>query len=293
MVDNGWVDEGFGAVADAFARNFAEFPELGAAVTVYVGGRNFVELWDGEASPGRRWSRETVVPVFSVAKGLVSLSVHLLAQEGRLDLDAPIGTYWPEFVASGKEAITSRMVLGHRAGIPVLDRTLSFEEIAAWTPVIEAIEEQKPLWEPGTTYEYHGHVFGFVLGEVVRRITGLRPGAYFRQVIGDPLELQAWIGLPASQLDNLARLIEAEGRPPMPGPEHLLTRIVTMNGALVFPGLDVLHGWNDPALLGMELPGAGGDRIRDRSRRSVLGGCDRPPAHLGHRHRPGPQARAS
>jgi CubicO group peptidase (beta-lactamase class C family) len=256
-MDSGWVDEGFGAVADTFAENFDLFPELGAAVTVYVGGRKVVELWDGEAAPGRQWDRETVVPVFSCAKGLVSLDVHLLAQEGRLDLDAPIGDYWPSFVAAGKEKITSRMVLGHRAGIPVLDKTLSFEEVAAWTPVIAAIEEQKPLWEPGTSYEYHGHVFGFVLGEVVRRITGLRPGAYFRSVVGDPLGLRAWIGLPADELGSLARLTEAEGRPPMPGPEHLLTRIVTMNGALVFPGLDVPHGWNDPALLGMELPGAG------------------------------------
>ena len=256
-MDSGWVDEGFGAVADTFAENFDLFPELGAAVTVYVGGRKVVELWDGEAAPGRRWDHETVVPVFSCAKGLVSMVVHLLAQEGRLKLDAPIGEYWPSFVAAGKEKITARMVLGHRAGIPVLDRTLSFEEIAAWTPVIEAIEAQKPLWEPGTSYEYHGHVFGFVLGEVVRRITGQRPGAYFRSVVGDPLGLRAWIGLPADELGSLARLAEAEGRPPMPGPEHLLTRIVTMNGALVFPGLDVPHGWNDPALLGMELPGAG------------------------------------
>ncbi|WP_406048372.1 serine hydrolase domain-containing protein [Kribbella sp. NBC_00889] len=256
-MNSGWADEGFGAVADVFADNFTAFPELGAAVTVYVGGRAVVELWDGEAAPGRPWDRDTVVPVFSCAKGIVSLCIHLLAQDGRLDLDAPIGRYWPEFVAEGKEKITSRMVLGHRAGIPVLDKTLSFDEIAAWTPVIEAIEEQKPLWEPGTSYEYHGHVFGFVLGEVVRRITGQRPGAYFRQVVGDPLGLRAWIGLPASELPALARLAEAEGRPPMPGPEHLLTRIVTMNGALVFPGLDVPHGWNDPALLGMELPGAG------------------------------------
>jgi CubicO group peptidase (beta-lactamase class C family) len=256
-MNQGWVDEGFGAVADTFAENFDLFPELGAAVTVYAGGRKVVELRDGNAAPGRAWAADTVVPVFSCAKGLVSIVVHLLAQSGRLDLDAPIGTYWPSFVAEGKDAITCRMVLGHRAGIPVLDRTLSFDEIAAWTPVVEAIEEQKPLWEPGTTYEYHGHVFGFVLGEVVRRITGQLPGEYFRSVIGDPFGLRAWIGFPAAELRTLARLEEAEGRPPMPGPEHLLTRIVTMNGALVFPGLDVPHGWNDPALLAMELPGAG------------------------------------
>ncbi|HEY3511766.1 MULTISPECIES: serine hydrolase domain-containing protein [Kribbella] len=253
----GWVDDGFGAVADTFAENFSLFPELGAAVTVYAGGRKVAELWDGEAAPGRAWSAETVVPVFSCAKGLVSIVVHLLAQEGRLDLDAPVGDYWPEFVAEGKEAITSRMILGHRAGIPVLDQSPTFEEIAAWDPVIAAIEAQKPLWAPGTTYEYHGHVFGFVLGEVVRRITGQLPGAYFRAVIGDPLGLRAWIGLPTSELPTLARLAEAESRPAGLDPEHLLMRIVTMNGALEFPGLDVPHGWNDPVLLGMELPGAG------------------------------------
>ncbi|MFC9223895.1 serine hydrolase domain-containing protein [Streptomyces hygroscopicus] len=256
---SGWADEGFGGVADAFTRNFEEFPELGAAVTVFAGGRKVVELWGGVADrgSGRAWQRDTAVPVFSCAKGLVSVCVHLLAQEGRLDLDAPVSRYWPEFGRNGKEAITCRMVLGHRAGVPVLDRVLGFEEIAGWAPVIRAVEEQTPLWEPDTAYEYHGHVFGFLLGEVIRRITGLTPGAYFREAVGDPLGLRAWIGLPAAELDGRARLVEAEGRPGMPDPEHLLTRIVTMNGALVFPGLDEPHGWNDPALLGMELPGAG------------------------------------
>ncbi|WP_314173281.1 serine hydrolase domain-containing protein [Streptomyces winkii] len=256
----GWADEGFGAVADAFSRNVAEAPELGAAVAVFVGGRKVVDLWGGIADErtGRPWRQETAVPVFSCAKGIVSLCAHLLAQEGHLDLDAPVSRYWPEFAQHGKEAVTCRMVLGHRAGLPVLDRSPGFEEIAAWTPVIRAIEEQKPLWEPGTAYEYHGHVFGFLIGEVVRRITGLTPGAYFRRTVGDPLGLRAWIAVPRAETGDLARLVEAEGRPELPPPDSLITRIVTMNGALTFPGLDEPHGWNDPALLGMELPGAGG-----------------------------------
>ncbi|MFF4591706.1 serine hydrolase domain-containing protein [Amycolatopsis sp. NPDC001319] len=256
---HGEADERFGAVADAFARNFAEFPELGAAVTVFVGGRKVVELWGGVAdeATGRAWESDTVVPVFSCAKAIVSLCAHLLAQEGKLDLDAPVSRYWPEFAPEGKADITARMVLGHRAGLPVLDETVPFEQIARWAPVIRAIEEQKPLWEPGTTYAYHGHVFGFLLGELVRRLTGQTPGAYFRSVVGEPLGLRAWLGLPAAEMAARARLAEAEGRPPMPPPEHILTRIVTMNGALAFPGLDEPHGWNDPALLGMELPGAG------------------------------------
>ncbi|MFG1874694.1 serine hydrolase domain-containing protein [Sphaerisporangium sp. NPDC049003] len=259
MRHSGWADERFGAVADAFSRNFAEFAELGAAVTVFAGGRKVVDLWGGVADErgGRPWERDTIVPVFSCAKGVVGICAHLLAQQGRLDLDAPVSRYWPGFARAGKEAITTRMVLGHRAGLPVLDRTLSFEEITEWTPVIDAIEEQEPLWEPGAAYEYHAHVFGFLVGEVIRRITGLTPGAYFREAIGDERGLSTWIGLPRSEFGRLARLAEAEGRPPMPGPETLPMRMVTMNGAFVFPGLDEPHGWNDPALLGAEVPGAG------------------------------------
>ncbi|MFI6512543.1 serine hydrolase domain-containing protein [Streptosporangium sp. NPDC050855] len=259
MEHDGGADERFGAVADAFRRNFDDRGELGAAVTVFVGGRKAVDLWGGVADErdGRPWERDTVVPVFSCAKGVVAVCVHLLAQRGLLDLDAPVSRYWPEFARGGKEAITSRMVLGHRAGLPVLDRALSFEEIVGWTPVIRAIEEQEPLWEPGGAHEYHGHVFGFLLGEVIRRITGLTPGAYFREAVGDELGLRTWIGLPRDEAGSLARLVEAEGRPAMPGPETLIMRTVTMNGALVFPGLDEPHGWNDPAMLGAEFPGAG------------------------------------
>lgn len=259
MEHSGWADERFGAVADVFAANFAEFDELGAAVTVFVDGREVVNLWGGVADQhtGRAWQQDTVVPVFSCAKGIVSVCAHLLAQQGRLDLDAPVATYWPEFARGGKESITPRMVLGHRAGLPVLDASPAFAEITAWTPVVRAIEEQEPLWAPGETYEYHAHVFGFLLGEVIRRITGLTPGAHFREAVADKLGLRTWIGLPERERGSLARLVEASGRPPMPGPESMLTRMVTMNGAFVFPGVDVPHGWNDPALLGAEIPGAG------------------------------------
>ncbi|TGA98240.1 serine hydrolase domain-containing protein [Streptomyces sp. MZ04] len=259
MEHGGWADERFGAVADAFTRNFDESGELGASVAVFVDGRKVVDLWGGVADErtGRPWDEDTVVPVFSCAKGLVSVCVHLLAQEGQLDLDAPVAVRWPEFARGGKEAVTPRMMLAHRAGLPALDRSLSFDEITAWTPVVHAIEEQKPLWEPGGAHEYHGHTFGFVLGELIRRVTGRTPGAYFREAVGDRLGLRTWIGLPEDEVPHLARLTEAEGRPGNPGPESLVMRIVTMNGAFAFPGLDEPHGWNDPALLRAEIPGAG------------------------------------
>ncbi|MFJ5676806.1 serine hydrolase domain-containing protein [Streptomyces sp. NPDC093097] len=253
------MDEGFGAVAEEFARNFTERGELGAAVTVYVGGRKVVDLWGGtaDARTGRPWEAGTAVPVMSCAKGMLGVSAHLLAQQGVLDLDAPIAAYWPEFGRHGKERITTRMMLTHTAGLPLAERALTFEQIMAWTPMIEALAEQPPLWEPGTAYEYHAHALGFVLGEVIRRLTGSRPGAYFRTAIGDPLGLRAWIGVPEEEIPALARLVEAEGRPALPPADSLIMRALTLHGAVPFPGLDDPHGYNAPAVLTREFPGAG------------------------------------
>ncbi|MFG2527670.1 serine hydrolase domain-containing protein [Streptomyces sp. NPDC048516] len=259
MTYRGWADEGYGAFADEFARNFAERGELGAAAAVFVGGRKVVDLWGGIADDrtGREWQEDTVLPVMSIAKAVVSILAHLLAQDGQLDLDAPVAAYWPEFARHGKEGITTRMVLAHTAGIPLAERQLTFEELTAWTPVIRALEEQKPLWEPGTAFEYHAHAFGFIVGEVIRRLTGRTPGGFFRAVIGDPLGLRTWIGMPREEVPGMARLVEADGRPPLPSADLLPMRALTMNGVLSFPGLDDPHGYNSPALLTAEFPGAG------------------------------------
>ncbi|MFF4601497.1 serine hydrolase domain-containing protein [Streptomyces sp. NPDC001339] len=259
MSHHGWADEGYGPVADEFARNFTERGELGAAVAVYVGGRRVVDLWGGVADDrtGRAWEEETTLPVMSCAKAVISVCAHLLVQQGRLDLDAPIADYWPEFARHGKERITSRQVLAHTSGIPLAEKRLTFDEVTSWTPVIRALEEQRPLWEPGTAYEYHAHAFGFLIGEVIRRLTGLTPGAYFRKAIADDLGLRTWIGLPEEEVPGMARLVEGAGRPALPDADALIMRALTMNGVLPFPGLDDPHGYNSPALLTAELPGAG------------------------------------
>jgi CubicO group peptidase (beta-lactamase class C family) len=208
----GHVEEGWGKVADAFRSNFEGNPgELGAACCVYVGGRPVVDLWGGlvDRKSNRPWNEDTIALVASTTKGATAICAHLLAQRGDLDLDAPVARYWPEFGANGKEQIPVRWVLSHQAGLPVVDTPLTFEEACAWDPVVRALEAQKPLWEPGTEHLYHAHTFGFLVGEVVRRITGTSLGTFFAEEVAAPLGLSAWIGLPAELEDRVTRITYA------------------------------------------------------------------------------------
>ncbi|MFC5721258.1 serine hydrolase domain-containing protein [Streptomyces gamaensis] len=255
MRTDGWAEDGFGKVADAFAGVLAGQGDGGAAVAVFLGGRPVVDLWGGVAdvTTGRAWERETATVVWSCAKGLVSLLVHRLAQEGRIDLDAPVAAYWPEFAQGGKETVTVRTVLAHRAGLPLVDAGLSFEDVLAWEPVVTALAAQEPLWEPGREYAYHGQTFGWLAGELIRRVTGLTPGGYFRELLGDPLGLETWIGLPPGETGRLARLIGPAEPSRLP---ELFSRMLTVDGAIDFPGIDSPRGYNSPALLAAELPGS-------------------------------------
>jgi CubicO group peptidase (beta-lactamase class C family) len=208
----GHVEDGWGTVADAFRANFAGHPgEVGAAVSVYEGGRPVVDLWGGLADreANRTWREGTIVEVASTTKGATAICAHLLAQRGELDLDAPVVKYWPEFGAAGKDHIPVRWLLSHQAGLPVIDTPLTFADAVAWHPVIRALEAQKPLWKPGTEHLYHAHTFGFLVGEVVRRITGKSLGAFFADEVVAPLGLSAWIGLPKAQHQRVARVTYA------------------------------------------------------------------------------------
>ncbi len=205
----GHVEEGWGKVADAFRANFEGSPgEVGAACCVYVGGRPVVDLWGGLADSGANqpWNENTIARVASTTKGATAICAHLLAQRGELDLDAPVVKYWPEFGANGKDQIPVRWLLSHQAGLPVVDGPLTFEEACAWDPVIRALEAQKPLWEPGTEHIYHSMTFGFLVGEVVRRISGKSLGTFFADEVAGPLGLNTWIGLPEEQESKVARI---------------------------------------------------------------------------------------
>jgi len=213
---HGDVSEGFGPVGDAFVENFEERGDLGAAVCVYVEGEKVVDLWGGIAdrTTGGAWTSETSAIVFSCTKALVALCIGRLVEQDRLDLDDTVAKYWPEFAQNGKETITIRCALSHRAGLMALDHPLTRAEVLSWTPVIEAIEAQEPLWDPCTAFAYHPLTYGHIGGEVIRRVTGLMPRDYFAREIAAPLGVSTSIGLPKDEQDVVARI-----EPPLPDTE--------------------------------------------------------------------------
>ncbi|MFD6567871.1 serine hydrolase domain-containing protein [Micromonospora profundi] len=256
---HGDADDGYGRVADVFRDNFTSRGEVGAAVALYVRGRKVVDLYGGLADTltGRPWAAGTPVVVFSCTKGILAICAYLLAQQGRLDLDAPVTRYWPEFGQHGKEHVPVRWLLTHQVGLPALDRPLTLDEILAWDPVVKAIEAQTPLWQPGTAHSYHAMTYGWLVGEVIHRVTGQLPGAFFRDALAEPLALRTWLGLPASEQDtvawNLAPPPEAD-----PFVDPVAERGITMGGAFAFPAdADGLVSFNDPAIQAAGIPGAG------------------------------------
>ena len=263
MID-GDAEPGFGPVADAFAANFADGAELGAAVSVYVDGRNVVNLWGGvaDATNGRPWREDTSALAFSCTKGLVAICAHQLAQAGQLDLDAPVSRYWPEFGRNGKHTITTRCLLSHRAGLLAIDGPLSRAEFLGWTAVIEALEAQAPLWEPGTAFAYHPITWGHLAGEVIRRVTGLMPGDYFAREIAIPLGVGTRIGLSEDDQEAVARLepLPAADREALvaahreSGHAELLDRSVSL-GAIPSLFSDEFC-FNDPDIRAAQLPAA-------------------------------------
>lgn len=266
---HGFADEGYGNVVDAFVANYLERRDLGSGCAVYVDARLVVDLWGGIADrrTGRPWDDNTAAVIFSVSKGIVAICAHLLVQRDQLELDAPVARYWPAFGTGGKEAITVRQAMSHRAGLPCLDVDLTKEDVIAWEPVIRALEEQRPLFQPNAGHFYHAMTYGWLVGEVIRRITGLSPGAYFRRTIGDPLELRAWIGLPRSARPGVAWM-EA----PLPDEDseaareaarvsannRCVARSVSLGGAFAFPANGDFVTFNDPAIQTAEIPGANG-----------------------------------
>ncbi|MGW0497692.1 serine hydrolase domain-containing protein [Streptomyces sp. NPDC003007] len=206
---HGHCDARFTAVRRAFEDNFRERGERGAAVAVTVGGATVVDLWGGwaDAARSRPWERDTLVNVWSTTKGPVALCAHLLVDRGLLDLDAPVAVYWPEFAAAGKEKVLVRHLLSHRAGLAGLREPHSLEQLCDWELTTQRLAATEPWWEPGTRSGYHALTYGHLVGEVVRRVSGLRPGAFLAREVTGPLDVDFHIGLPVRDSGRVAELI--------------------------------------------------------------------------------------
>lgn len=261
----GWVAPGFEPVRDAFAANFADGSEVGAAFAVYRHGEPVVDLWGGvaDAATGRPWDERTIVLVFSTTKGATAACAHLLAERGLLDLEAPVARYWPEFAAAGKEAVTVAHLLAHQAGLAWVDEPMALAEALAWEPVAAALARQAPHWEPGTQHGYHALTFGWLVGEVIRRVDGRGVGAFFHDEIAQPLGLDFWIGLPEEQEPRVAPLIA----PDAAGDEELRAAMAALAGpgselgrALSAPGRAFadIGVFNTRAVRAAEVPAANG-----------------------------------
>lgn len=213
----GTCDPRFETVRQEFERNFSAREEVGASVCVSLEGRMVVDLWGGVADPSddRPWTEDTVGVVWSCTKGATALCAHILADRGEVDLDAPVAKYWPEFAQNGKDAIPVRMLLNHQAGLAALHEPLPRGAFYDWELMTSLLARETPWWEPGTRNGYHAFTFGWLVGEVVRRVSGRSLGVFFRDEVAGPLGIDFWIGLPEEVEGRVAPIIPAA--PPGPG----------------------------------------------------------------------------
>ncbi|HZR80819.1 MAG TPA: serine hydrolase domain-containing protein [Candidatus Binatia bacterium] len=262
---HGRCDPRFERVRAAFVESFERHGEVGAACAVYCDGRSVVDLWGGLAdrATGRPWAADTAAVVFSSTKGVTAIVAGMLVDGRVLDFDAPVARVWPEFAAAGKERITLRTVLSHRAGLPAVEGDFTLERALAWHPVVEALARQAPLWDPGTSHGYHARTYGWLAGEVVRRATGRTVGRFLADDIARPLGLELWVGLPEAEEGRLARIVPPSP-PADPAARELMERFMgpdTLTGKVMTGPSGLFHYdemWNTRPLHAAELPSSNG-----------------------------------
>jgi CubicO group peptidase (beta-lactamase class C family) len=254
LVD-GFTEDRFAPVRAAFTANLESGQDVGASFAATVEGETVVDIWGGyaDAARTRPWERDTLVNVYSTTKTMTALTALLLADRGELDFDAPVARYWPQFAQAGKAAVKVSHLMSHSAGLSGWKEPIAAEDLYDWEKVTGLLAAQAPYWEPGTAPGYHALTQGYLVGEVVRRITGRSLGTVFREEIAEPLGADFHIGLPASEDARVADLI-----PPPPGgaigdgEQSELTANMSNN-----PGIDVL-ATRTRAWRAAEIPAAGG-----------------------------------
>jgi len=206
---HGDCDERFAAVRQTLADNLASRADLGASVAVYVDGEPVVDIWGGWADSARirPWERDTIVNVWSTTKTMTALCALILADAGDLDFDAPVSTYWPEFAAAGKDGVLVRHLMSHTAGLSGWTEPMSGDDLYDWEKATSLLAAQEPWWQPGTASGYHAVTQGYLVGEVVRRVSGQSLGEFFAKEVAGPLDADFHIGLDPAEDSRVAELI--------------------------------------------------------------------------------------
>jgi CubicO group peptidase (beta-lactamase class C family) len=244
-----------------FEENFKKLGDLGAAISLWQNGEALVDLNGGfrDARREHPWTKDTIVLIWSATKGLASACTLYALQEHKIDVERRVAEFWPNFAQGGKEKITLAQLLSHSAGLAALDRHV---DVLDYTAVIDALERQKPNWPPGTAHGYHARTFGFLLGELVRRISGSSLGEYWRKKFAEPLKLDIWIGLPKTENARVATIYAPKvSKPPEPKQFYL---DVASSGTFAYKvftsphGLQAVSAMNKPEIRAKPIVSFGG-----------------------------------
>jgi CubicO group peptidase (beta-lactamase class C family) len=205
----GFCDSKFAAVQEEFEKNLEERGDIGASFAATIDGEYVIDLWGGhrDAEKTLPWQEDTIANVYSTSKTMTFISALILADRGELDLQAPVADYWPEFAVNGKENVKVSHFLCHAAGVPGLSRVFEPEELYNWDLVCADLTAQEPWWEPGTQSGYHAITQGFLIGEIVRRVSGMSMGTFFKENVADKVDADFHIGLDPSNFNRVADLI--------------------------------------------------------------------------------------
>ncbi|HEY6071079.1 MAG TPA: serine hydrolase domain-containing protein [Chthoniobacterales bacterium] len=265
------ADELCSRVEPLFKENFEKFGEFGAAVSIWQNGKLILDLCGGFRDKRREqpWTDDTLVLIWSATKGIGSACLLHVLQEhqpsggygsaGKIDIGRRVGEFWPEFAQAGKETITLAQLLSHQAGLAALDREV---DILDYESVIDALERQEPNWPPGTAHGYHARTFGFLVDEIVRRISGMRISQYWRKVFAEPLDLDLWIGLPEKENARVATMVPPKaGKVPEPKQfyQDVATRGTFAHKVFTSPrGLTAVSEMNKPEIRAESIVSLGG-----------------------------------
>jgi CubicO group peptidase (beta-lactamase class C family) len=257
----GHFEKRFSKIAQLFEAQAAENPAGGSSLAIYHHGENVVDLWQGEATPRNEWQSNTISTVFSCTKGVISILIARLVDQGLLDLEKRVADYWPEFAQGGKQDIKVKTLLQHRAGLSAPRSDLSYEQLLDGHSVIEELARQEPLWAPDSNYGYHALTFGHLVSKLINCVTGLSANEYLQSVVTQPLGIEMHIGLPESAHSRVATLVSdgnfGSVNPQVGSDQYWTEKAMTFGGALPADPVGP-RGFNDFTTLSIELAGAGG-----------------------------------